>query len=142
MNGKDLKVYSLAYDANKYVDSTKWFRVYEFKCKDGSDMIPICPQLVNELRVIRAYFMGKYPEKTIQCVINSAYRSDKHNDASGGSTYSQHLYATGVDFRITGVPNHEVQKLCDTLWPNCYGIGYAESYTHLDVRDTKARWTY
>lgn len=142
MDGKALKIYSLAYDGERFVDSTKWFQVREFRCRDGSDAIPICPELVDNLRVIRAYFMGKYPDRNVQCIITSAYRSHDHNYSCGGATYSQHLYATGADFRINGVSNTEVQDLCNRLWPNCYGIGYAEDYTHLDVRTTKARWTY
>lgn len=129
--GMTVKAFSKAKNGNEKLSAN--FKVREFACKDGSDPIFISMELVDVLQKIRSHF-GKPVN------INSAYRTPTHNKKEGGATYSQHLYGTAVDIRISGVSPKEVAKYAETLLPNKGGIGIYSNFTHVDVRKTKSRW--
>ena len=131
MNGANVKAYSKGKDGTKYL--SKNFRVKEFASKDGADPLFVSPELVELLQKIRDHF-GK------PVVISSGYRTAKHNKAEGGATYSQHLYGMAADIKVTGVKPSAVAAYAETLLPNSGGIGTYSTFTHVDVRATKARW--
>lgn len=126
-----IKAYSKAKDGNKKVSAN--FRVKEFACTDGSDPIFIDSDLVNTLQKIRTHF-GKI------VTITSAYRTPGKNKAVGGTTYSQHLYGRAADIKVKGVSPKKVAQYAETLLKNKGGIGTYSTFTHIDVRTTKARW--
>ena len=109
------------------------FKVREFACKDNSDVVLISSELVEVLQKVRVHF-GKPVN------INSAYRTPMHNDKVGGATYSQHLYGTAADIRITGVEPKKIAEYANALMPNKGGIGTYANFVHIDVRETKSRW--
>ena len=123
--------YSKSRDGNKKLSVN--FKVKEFACKDGSDVIFIAPELVAVLQSIRTHF-----NKPVN--INSAYRTPTYNKKVGGATYSQHCYGTGADIRVTGVSPKKVAEYVETLIPNKGGIGIYSNFTHVDVREVKSRW--
>ena len=126
-----IKAYSKAKDGNKKVSAN--FKVKEFACSDGSDPIFIDTDLVNILQKIRTHF-GK------AVTITSAYRTPSKNKAVGGTTYSQHLYGKAADIKVKGVTPKEVATYAEKLLGNSGGIGVYSTFTHIDVRSTKARW--
>ena len=126
-----IKAYSKAKDGNKKVSTN--FRVKEFACTDGSDPIFIDSDLVTILQKIRTHF-GK------SVTITSAYRTPGKNKAVGGETYSQHLYGRAADIKVNGVSPKKVAAYAETLLKNKGGIGTYSTFTHIDVRTTKARW--
>lgn len=126
-----LKAYSVAKDGANYI--SKNFRVREFRCQDGSDVVFIESDLVDILQRIRDHF-GK------AVTITSAFRTASHNKKVGGATYSQHLYGTAADIKVSGVAANVVADFVETLMPNTGGIGRYSTFTHVDVRKTKARW--
>lgn len=126
-----LKAYSVAKDGANYI--SKNFRVREFRCQDGSDVVFIESDLVDILQRIRDHF-GK------AVTITSAFRTASHNKKVGGATYSQHLYGTAADIKVSGVAANVVADFLETLMPNTGGIGRYSTFTHVDVRKTKARW--
>ena len=126
-----IKAYSKAKDGNKQLSTN--FRVKEFACTDGSDPIFIDSELVNVLQKIRAHF-GK------SVTITSAYRTPSKNKAVGGETYSQHLYGKAADIKVKGVTPQKVAAYAEKLLPAKGGIGTYNTFTHVDVRSTKARW--
>ena len=126
-----IKAYSKAKDGNKKLSTN--FRVKEFACTDGSDPIFIDSDLVNILQKIRTHF-GK------SVTITSAYRTPGKNKAVGGTTYSQHLYGRAADIKVNGVSPKKVAAHAETLLKNKGGIGTYSTFTHIDVRSTKARW--
>lgn len=75
--------YSKKVDGNKQVSTN--FKVREFACQDGSDVIFIAPELVEILQKIRSHF-GK------PVIINSVYRTPSHNKKVDGASQSQHLW--------------------------------------------------
>lgn len=126
-----IKVYSKAKDGNKKLSAN--FKVKEFACSDGSDPIFIDSDLVNVLQKIRNHF-GK------SVTITSAYRTPTKNKAVGGQTYSQHLYGRAADIKVKGIAPKKVAEYADTILRNKGGIGTYSTFTHIDVRGTKARW--
>lgn len=126
-----LKAYSAAKDGATYI--SKNFRVREFRCQDGSDVVFIESDLVDILQKIRDHF-GK------AVTINSAFRTFSHNKKVGGATYSQHLYGTAADIKVSGVTASAVADFAETLMPNTGGIGRYSTFTHVDVRSIKSRW--
>lgn len=126
-----INAYSKAKDGNKKLSTN--FRVKEFACTDGSDPIFIAPELVKILQKIRTHF-GK------SVTITSAYRTPTKNKAVGGTAYSQHLYGTAADIKVSGVSPKKVAQYAETLLPNKGGIGIYSTFTHIDVRATKSRW--
>lgn len=126
-----LKAYSVAKDGATYI--SKNFRVREFRCQDGSDVVFIESDLVDILQKIRDHF-GK------AVTITSAFRTASHNKKVGGATYSQHCYGKAADIKVSGVSPSIVAAYVETLMPNTGGIGRYSTFTHVDVRKTKSRW--
>ena len=126
-----INAYSKKKDGSKKLSAN--FKVREFACTDGSDPIFIASELVNVLQKIRTHF-GK------AVTITSAYRTPPRNKAVGGTTYSQHLYGMAADIKVKGISPKEVATYAETLLLNRGGIGIYDTFTHIDVRETKSRW--
>ena len=126
-----LNVYSKAKDGSKKLSTN--FRVKEFACTDGSDPIFIDSELVTILQNIRTHF-GR------AVTITSAYRTPPQNKACGGTTYSQHLYGKAADIKVSGISPKKVAEYAETLLQGKGGIGVYDTFTHIDIRTSKARW--
>lgn len=128
-----IKAYSKAKNGNTKLSAN--FKVREFACNDGSDPIFISPELVEVLQKIRDHFGNPVN-------INSGFRTASYNKRKdvGGATYSQHLYGTAADIRISGVSPKNIAAYAETLLPNKGGIGIYKDFVHVDVRDVKSRW--
>ncbi|MBR0282126.1 MAG: DUF882 domain-containing protein [Oscillibacter sp.] len=124
--------YSLRKDGSAYLSPD--FQVREFACRDGSDKIIIDLRLVHVLQRIRDHF-----GKSVR--INSGYRTRYYNAKVGGVTNSQHLKGTAADIVVSGVTPSAVADYAETLLPDTGGIGRYATFTHVDVRKRKARWT-
>lgn len=110
------------------------FKVKEFACRDGSDTIFVAPTLVKLLQEARDYF-----KKPI--IISSGYRTETYNAKVGGAAYSQHKYGTAADVKIAGVAPKTVYAWFDKKLGNSGGVGLYTTFTHVDVREVKARWS-
>lgn len=126
-----VEAYSKKKDGNKKLSTN--FRVKEFACADGSDPIFISPELVSVLQKIRAHF-GK------PVAITSAYRTPAHNKKVGGVADSQHLFGVAADIKVKDISPQTVGQYADKLLTGRGGIGVYDSFVHIDVRSTKARW--
>ena len=126
-----VNIYSKSKEGNQSVSTN--FRVREFACKDGSDVVLIHPDLVKVLQKVRTHFARPV-------TITSAYRTPAHNKKEGGETYSQHQYGTAADIVVSGVSPTRVAAYVETLLPNSGGIGIYKGFTHCDVRSKKSRW--
>lgn len=117
-------------------DGVQYFKRSEFKCKCGKcGGFPVEPseELVLLLEKIRKYF-GK------PVIVNSGIRCATHNRNVGGASLSQHLKGTAADIVVKGITSERVAKYAETLLPKSGGIGRYKTFTHVDVRSTKARW--
>ena len=110
------------------------FNLREFQCKCGCGTVKLHSELLRRLQAIRT-------ETGRAAVINSGYRCPTHNKKVGGASNSQHLHGKAADIVIKGLPIAEQRKICEKYFPDG-GIGYANTYTHVDTRGSKARWTY
>lgn len=131
MNGISCKVYSKYKDGDKKVSTN--FRVREFACQDGSDVVVIADKLVNILQAIRNHF-GQ------PVTLTSGYRTISHNKKVGGEDYSQHTYGTAADIQVAGVSPSDVADYAERLLPGTGGVGRYATFTHVDVRSAKSRW--
>ena len=117
------------------------FSKSEFDSKDGSPMPPEVFERINELarnlQVLR-------DELGQPITITSGYRSPAHNAAVGGATRSQHLYGTAADFKVKNTAAVVVAETIERLISEGRmiegGLKAYSSWTHYDVRGTKARW--
>jgi len=120
---------------------TKNFNLKEFECKCGCDM-PLevyenVIKLAGELQKLRTYL-----DRPIK--INSAYRCPEHNSKIGGSKNSQHLLGKASDIVVESLKPAEVfiiiEDLIDFGELLQGGLGNYQTFTHYDIRKTKARW--
>ena len=136
-----IKQYSLAKDGARQL--APGFKVREFRCRDGSDVVMIDESLVMLLQCIREHF-GK------PITITSGYRTAAHNAAVGGAKSSQHLLGRAADFYVEGVDVAVVAAYAETLLPARGGIGRypkdakhpkrSTGWVHIDTRAGKSRW--
>ena len=129
----DSTVMVFSYSTEGSVQLSKHFKVHEFRCKDNTDPIFISANLITILECIRINF-GK------PVYINSAYRNPAYNAMIGGAKHSMHMYGIAADIHINGVTPKQIAEYANTLMHNRGGIGIYDSFCHIDVRDTKARW--
>jgi uncharacterized protein YcbK (DUF882 family) len=130
----EARIYSKSLEGDKSLTSS--FKVREFACNDGSDVILIHPDLPSVLQNIRNQF-GK------PIIINSGYRTPEYNKKVGGATRSQHCYGTAADIVVDGVSPASVaaaaeKALKEMDYPG--GIGLYKSFVHVDVRSKRYRW--
>lgn len=114
------------------------FKREEFACKCCGELYNNTSkftELILVLEDVRAYFGGPV-------IITSGHRCEKHNKAVKGSPRSQHVYGYAADFIVRGVNPALVNEYLLKKYPDKYGIASAKNFTHLDVRDKKARWVY
>ena len=131
MNGTKVRVYSKAKNGSTAL--TKNFKVREFACRDGSDVVFVSMDLVEILQKIRDHF-GK------PVTINSGYRTVTYNKKVDGADFSQHMYGMAADISVSGVKPRDVAAYAETLLPKTGGIGIYDSFTHVDMRAAKSRW--
>lgn len=131
MNGAAVRAYSRAKDGNTAL--TNHFKVWEFACHDGSDTVFVSEELTEVLEKIRLHF-GK------PVVITSGYRTERHNEKSGGAAYSRHKYGMAADITISGVAPADIAAYAETLLCGRGGIGIYRRFCHVDVRSKKSRW--
>ena len=109
------------------------FKESEFACK-GKGTLPaqgIDPKLLALLEELRTHFGA--PIK-----INSGYRSPEHNAKVGGAKGSYHVKGMAADIVVRGVPAKAVYSYLAGMHNG--GVGKYSRFTHVDVRDGKARW--
>ena len=95
--------------------------------------------LAVQLEIIRAHF-------NVPVTINSGYRNLEYNRNIGSKDTSQHVKGTAADIVIQGVSPDEVadaiEFLINTGMMKEGGVGRYNTFTHYDIRGTRARWNY
>ena len=122
---------------------SKNFSKSEFMCSCGCEMpkevLNNVQKLANQLQIIRN-------KVNVPITINSAYRCPKHNSIIGGAKSSQHLQGKASDIVIEGYSNDDVADLIEELIASGDilqgGLGRYNTFTHYDIRKTKARWNF
>ena len=95
--------------------------------------------LAVQLEIIRAHF-------NVPVIINSGYRNLDYNRNIGSKDTSQHVKGTAADIVINDVSPDEVadaiEFLINTGMLKEGGVGRYNTFTHYDIRGTRARWNY
>ena len=127
----EINAYFKSVDGKKRLSSH--FKVSEFACRDGSDVILVAPRLVMVLETLRTHF-----NKPVR--ISSGYRTPAYNKRVGGKARSQHTCGTAADITIPGVSPSQVAAFARSLMPDWGGIGIYPTFTHVDVREARSDW--
>jgi len=117
------------------------FNKIEFESKDGSSMpdevLRNIELLSEQLQIIRDY-------TGLSITINSGYRSPEHNKSIGGVSNSQHVKGKAADIVIAGMKPSDTYALIEYLNDKGLikigGLGHYNTFTHVDIREKKARW--
>lgn len=95
--------------------------------------------LAVQLEIIRAHFNAPV-------IINSGYRNLEYNRNIGSKDTSQHVKGTAADIVVSGVSPDDVadaiEFLINTGMLKEGGVGRYNSFTHYDIRGSRARWNY
>ena len=117
--------YSLAREGDKLL--SPHFRVREFACRDGADLVKIDTDLVELLERIRTAACGAV-------TVNSGYRTASYNQKVGGARASQHLLGRAADIQVSGASPLLVGQIAEYYLGGHGGIGVYQTFTHLDTR--------
>ena len=110
------------------------FKLREFKCNDNSRVVVLNDELVTVLETARLHF-----GKAIK--INSGYRTVAYNSTlKDASPKSQHTHGNAADIVVSGVKPIDVYNYFNVTYPDSYGVGIYNTFVHIDVRPSKARW--
>jgi uncharacterized protein YcbK (DUF882 family) len=120
---------------------TSNFDSEEFECKCGCKMPDFAKkniaELAENLQVLRDV-VGRLD-------LTNAYRCKEHNADVGGATNSQHLKGKASDVKSKTVKPKEMAQIINDLMKNesfkLGGIGKYNTFTHVDIRGTRARWS-
>ena len=125
-----LKSYIMDTDGN--VKLARYFKVKEFACKDGSQVVFIDDYLYTILDILR-HKLGK------PVIITSGYRTPEWNKKCNGAKYSYHMRGMAADIRVDGMSAKELAKALNDIVPNTGGIIVYNSWVHFDTRNKKYR---
>lgn len=105
--------------------------------------VPQNETVINQIARI-AYYLedvrSLFGNPTI--IINSGYRPPAINSAVGGASNSQHLYGSAADIVVSGIRPHEVYTRLNSWHGSKGGLASSSSFTHIDLRGYRARWSY
>lgn len=114
------------------------FRISEMDCNHcGLYGDRASANLMAVLEDVREHF-GNVP-----VTINSGVRCNQHNDNVGGASNSRHKieYADAADIVVKGMSPNSVHAYLSGKYPDKYGIGSYNTFTHIDTRPGgPARW--
>lgn len=125
-----IKCYIMDTDANERIG--QHFKVKEFACKDGSQVVFIDEYLVSILDILRNQ-IGK------PVVITSGYRTPEWNKKCKGAKYSYHMRGMAADIRINGMTAKEIANKLNKIIPFSCGIIVYNTWVHIDTRAKKYR---
>lgn len=123
-----IKSYIMDTDGNTNLG--KWFKVKEFRCRDGSQVIFIDEYLWTTLSILRTQ-IGK------PVIITSGYRTPEWNKKCDGAKYSYHMRGMAADIRVDGMSPKEIANKLDKIVPDGCGIIVYNNWVHFDVRPGK-----
>lgn len=107
----------------------KYFKFNEFDSPDqpgsGYLMDPSFLQLLDKIR----------ESAGIPFIINSGYRTPRHNEEEGGKSNSAHLRGLAVDIRaVSGIAKFKIMQAAIFCGVNRIGIG--KHFIHIDIDTT------
>ena len=114
-------------------DLSENFSRSEFACGCGCGFDTVDVELIPILEDVRERF-------SLPIRISSAARCVIHNASVGGKKSSQHKLGRAADIVIEGVDAGDVYDYLNETYPDDYGMGKYQTFTHIDTRGKRARW--
>ena len=121
-----IKTYSKKRDGETNLSEA--FRVREFACHDGSDVIYIDTELITLLQRIRNW--AGAPIK-----VTSGYRTVAWNRKIGGSSTSYHTKGRAADIVVEGKSINKVAAFAEAIGAGGVERNEDTNYVHIDTRD-------
>lgn len=120
---------------------TSNFSLSEFECKCGCDM----PEYVEKNIIELANNLQFLRNVVGQIDLTNAYRCKEHNADVGGAVNSQHLEGKAADIKSSAFNPEQIGIIIDNLMNaelfELGGIGLYNTFTHVDIRGSIARWS-
>ena len=126
---------NIKYIKADYGNLSEHFKAKEFQCKDKSEYMLVCEELIAVLETIRKYFNA--PVK-----VNSGYRTPSYNTKVNGAPNSMHCNGMAADIVVKGHSSKEVAEYASKLMDGLEskgGVVKHTNFTHIDVREVKYR---
>lgn len=128
---KENTMKSIMYIKATYGNLSKHFKAKEFQCKDGSEYLLVCNELVTILETIREHF-------NTPVIINSGYRTPSWNSRVNGTPNSMHCKGMAADIVVKEHSSQEVAKYANSIMEQGGIIRYT-NFVHIDVREERYR---
>lgn len=106
----------------------------EFKCNCGEcDYDTVDAELVAVLQDLREAYNAPI-------TVTSGNRCVSYNKKVGGGSKSYHIRGRAADIIVEGISPDEIYQYLNWKYPDQYGMGRYDDFTHIDTRNNKARW--
>lgn len=115
-------------------DISPFFDRSEFACKCGCGFDTVDTVTLKILEHIRTHFDSPI-------TVTSGCRCEPYNKKVGGKKNSQHLRGRAADIQVEGHSPIAVSEYAEYLMPDWGGVGRYNTFTHIDTRTGKARWS-
>lgn len=120
---------------------TKNFNLSEFECKCGCVM----PEFVKKNVIELAENLQVLRDEVGRLDLTNAYRCKEHNADVGGAVNSQHVKGKAADIKSSTIEPSDMAIAVDDLMKTekfkLGGIGIYNTFTHVDIRGSRARWS-
>ena len=114
-------------------DLSKNFSRSEFTCSCGCGFDTVDAELLDILQTARDDLGAIF-------TITSACRCLERNEIVGGAANSQHPKGRAADIQVKGITPTKVHEYFFNKYPDKYGLGKYQTFTHIDSRSVRARW--
>jgi len=120
---------------------TSNFSLDEFECKCGCKM----PEFVKKNVIELAENLQVLRDLVGRLDLTNGYRCKEHNADVGGSLNSQHLKGKAADIKSSTIKPWDMAIAVDDLMKTekfkLGGVGIYNTFTHVDIRGVRARWS-
>ncbi len=120
---------------------TENFNLSEFECKCGCVM----PEFVKKNVIELAENLQVLRDEVGRLDLTNAYRCKEHNADVGGAVNSQHVKGKAADIKSSTIEPWDMATTVDDLMKSekfkLGGIGIYNTFTHVDTRGSRARWS-
>jgi uncharacterized protein YcbK (DUF882 family) len=124
---------------SKFYDDDTQAKVWQSFNDNKDELLPNIQKLANNLQVLRDYL-----DKPVK--INIAYRPKWYEISKGRSGNSQHVLGKAADIVVKDVKPYLIAEIIESLISDGEmlqgGLGRYDSFTHTDIRKTRARWGF
>jgi uncharacterized protein YcbK (DUF882 family) len=121
-------------------DLSEHFSRWEFACPDGCGFDTVDVEQIMILEAVWKHFGHRiHIISGCRCLTYNRSLVDKGGNRISKDT-SQHVQGKASDFRVESVQAKFVYAFLTNRFPDRFGFGSYDRFTHADPRSIKARW--